>query len=412
MPLLVRCNELQAGMRLAEAFLWHRRMMLPGGKVLTREDVNILQRKYPNQLLKIGDPVLDSVAKFEDDGRDRDVAATVTQKIAQCMADAGERVSSRAHVGSVNFRAMRSAAAAVVDYLRNHPVSAALLPQHAGGPARYLSDHAGSVFYLAMVLGSAVRDYVVRERMRQTAASNLSSQIAMDLLPLGLGAMFIDIAMYPLSHIFVAGYELTDQDRKALREHPTAGADLIPDNMPAGVKTVVRGHHEAMDGSGYPQGTTGDRQHVFSRIVRICDAYDAGTADKVYAQAKSPARVIWEITAGPDRARYDPVLTRMFAGLIQPFPIGAKLKLADGRHAVVVRYNRKQPFRPNVIVAFDDKGRRLPSEQLEGAVNVGESNNLRIASYNGEDLSFIYETIAQEARISPDATTAFAAAYP
>jgi len=412
MPLLVRCNELQAGMRLAEAFMWHRRMMLPGGKVLTREDTDILQRKYPNQFLKIGDPVLDSVAEFEDDGREREVAATATQKIAQCMADAGEKISTRAHVGSVNFTSMRSAAAAVVDYIKSNPVSAALLPQHAGGPEGYLSDHAGSVFYLSMVLGSAVRDYVVRERMRQTAASNLSSQIAMDLLPLGLGAMFIDVAMYPLAHIFDAGYELTPDDRKAIREHPNTGAELIPENMPAGVKTIVRAHHEAVDGSGYPLGTTGDHQHVFSRITRICDAYDAGTAEKVYAQAKSPARVIWEMTAGPSRTCYDPVLTKMFASLIQPFPIGAKLKLTDGREAVVVRYNRKQPFSPNVIVAFDDKGERLPREQLTGPVNLGEGNDLRIASFDGEDLSCIYETIAQTERITAEPACSFAAAYP
>ena len=390
MPLLVSCSDLQPGMRLAEAFLFKGRTMLPGGKMLGEDDVQVLRRKYPDITLKIGDPVLDSVVNFEDDSKEREIAATVTTKISTAMADVQKRFSHHTDLSGINFQAMRNQVSSVVDFLKDNPVSMALLNPNASS-ASYFNAHAGNVFYLCMVLGSAVRDYVVRERQRQTSAQNLTTKIAIDLLPLGLGAMFIDVAMYPLEHILEPGYELTDDDRTKIREHPNAGADLIPDNLPPAVKMVVRTHHENFDGSGYPARKTGASLHIFTRIVRICDAFDAATSEKFYKGAKSTARVLWEMSLGTFRNCYDPVLMKVFCGIIQPFPIGAKLKLSDNRTAVVVKYNRKQPFQPTVVIAFDEHGERYPVDKLVGPLNVGEDNDLRIQQFAEEPMAYLYE---------------------
>ena len=98
MPLLVSCDDLQPGMRLAEAFLYRGRTMLPGGKTLSAEDVNILRRKYPEAMLKVGDPVLDSVVQFENDSREIEVAATVTQQITSAMAEVQQRLGNHLRI--------------------------------------------------------------------------------------------------------------------------------------------------------------------------------------------------------------------------------------------------------------------------------------------------------------------------
>ena len=108
-------------------------------------------------------------------------------------------------------------------------------------------------------------------------------------------------------------------------------------------------------------------------------------------------RALWEMTYGPYRKFYDPVLMKVFASIIQPFPIGAKLVLADGRTAVVVKYNRKSPFQPTVVIAFDADGRRVPADKLEAPVNVGEGNDLRLESYGAEDLRYVAEMSTIEA---------------
>lgn len=390
MPLLVHCSELQPGMRLAEHFVYATRIMLVAGRELTSDDVHLLQVKYSDVTLKVGDPILDSIAPFEDDSQEREIAFTAAGKISRTMSEVQERFNNRSDLATVKFGVIKNAVTSVMEYLRNNPVSAALL-NRSMDVNTYLADRSGQVFYLCLVLGAAVRDYVVRERMRQTSAANLPHRVAMDLMPLGLGSMFIDVGMFSLKHLFASGAKLTAEDRQAIRDHPIIGADMLPDDLPAGVKMIVRTHHENFDGSGYPAGIPGSQQHVFTRIVRLCDAYEAATAKRVYAGAKSPARVLWEMTAGPYRGCYDPVLTKVFGSLIQPFPIGAKLKLNDGRTAVIVRYNRKAPFHPYVIVAFDEKGERIPREQLDEVFVLGEQGALRMQSFGDENLEYVQD---------------------
>ncbi|HEX8914752.1 MAG TPA: HD domain-containing phosphohydrolase, partial [Humisphaera sp.] len=310
MPLIVPCQDLTAGMRLAEAFVWKGRTMIPGGKVLTPDDLDVLRRRYPQVVLKVGDPLLDSLVEFEDDSRDREVACTARAKIVATVTEVHQRLSAQSAHGGIDHAKARSVVADVMEFLAANPVSAALLDRNLDA-ASPLAEHAGTAFYLSMVLGAAVRDYVCRERQRQTQARHLSGDIAMNLLPLGLGAMFMDLGMQPISHVFADGYELTDDDRRAIRDHPRAGADLLPDNLPTGVKMVVRTHHENFDGTGYPGGTAGPALHVFTRIVRIADAFAAATGRRAFRGAKSPARAIWEMSAGPVRRFYDPVLVKV-----------------------------------------------------------------------------------------------------
>ena len=66
----------------------------------------------------------------------------------------------------------------------------------------YLCTHVGNVFYLSMLLGATVLEYVAAERKRQTLARDLQNDFAMDLTPLGLGAMVMDVGMLPLEHLF------------------------------------------------------------------------------------------------------------------------------------------------------------------------------------------------------------------
>ncbi|HEV7299271.1 MAG TPA: HD domain-containing phosphohydrolase [Tepidisphaeraceae bacterium] len=416
MPLLMHCSDVQPQMRLAEAFRWQGRTMLPGGKMLTPDDIDTLRRRYPDVTLKIGDPVLDAMVNFEDDSRDREVAATAQAQVASTLADVQDRFASRTSIASVNYNAIRDAAASVIDYLKANPVSAALL-RRQNTPDNYLSDHSGSVFYLSIVLGSAIREYVTAERRRQTSAGNLSNSLAMDLTPLGLGAMLMDIAMFSLPQVFKPNYVLTDDDRQLIREHPVAGAEMLPDSLPAGVKMIARCHHENYDGTGYPDAMPGLNLHVFVRIVRICDAFVAVTSDRVHRRSKTPARAMWEMLRGPTARHYDPVLMKVFHSLIQPFPIGGKIRLSDGRYGVVVRYNRRDSFRPQMVIAFDAKGERVPTESLTAPFYPGEGpeSSLKLASFAGEDLSYLDTATPAEPLAETDwdtITTPLEACYP
>ena len=400
MPLIVPCQDLTAGMRLAEAFAWRGRVMLPGGKLLSGDDVDVLRRKYPGVVLKVGDPVLDSLVVFEDDAHDREAAVTARARVVATVAEVQQRLAGQSAHAGIDYARSRAVVSEVLEFLSANPVSAAILDRNldAAGP---LAEHTGATFYLAMVLGSAVRDYVARERQRQTSASNLSTEIATNILALGLGAMFMDVGMVPLSHVFAGDYRLTEADRKLIRAHPQTGAELLPDHLPAGAKMVVRTHHENFDGSGYPAAMAGPSLHVFTRIARICDAFAAATGRRAFRGAKSPARAVWEMAAGPYRRCYDPVLMKVFSTLIQPFPIGARVQLADGRGAVVVRYNRRDPFKPTAVVAFAADGSRLAQPEVLTPEDLAADRPTRIAAYAGEDLTDLHEKPVGDAAAPP-----------
>jgi hypothetical protein len=189
---------------------------------------------------------------------------------------------------------------------------------------------------------------------------------------------------------------------------------MLPYEIAPAARAIVRTHHENFDGTGYPSGLVADKIHVFSRIVRIADAYNAATAAHVYKEGRSPARALWEMSAGPYARFYDPVLMKVFTRLIQPFPIGAKLQLRDGRYAVVVRYNREDPFKPTVVIAFDVNGERLPNSKLEGPISLAERRDLRLQSFDDEQLSYLYGlTTFDETPVMPkDFSTFFEAVFP
>lgn len=404
MPILVPTAELEPGMRLSEALLADGRVMLKGGRPLTEGDINALRRRYPRMRLRIGDPVLDSIVEFEDDTPARAVALEAQQQVAKCMADVHRRFAERASLSQVQVGALQRTVRDLMDYLKSNPVSAALM-ENCPEDASFLRDHAGNVFYLTMLISFRKLDYIIKERLRQTRVRRLNYRVASDLVPLGLGAMIADLGLIPLRQVLKAGRPLNAMEADALREHPASGMEMVPDSTSALTRMIIRGHHEVPTGTGYPKGVGGEKLHVFNRVVRIADAYDSVTSREVFGDALSPARALWEMSRGPQRIYYDPTLVEVFATLIQPFPIGAKLRLTDGRYAAVVRYNYYDPFDPQVIIAFDTNNQRLPRSKLEGPLMLGDGR-LRIASYQGEDLAYMYTTPPMPA--APGARESFA----
>jgi HD-GYP domain-containing protein (c-di-GMP phosphodiesterase class II) len=411
MPVIVDCANLQPGMRLAEAIITRGRVMFAGGRELSADDIAILQRRFPKLTVRVGDPVLDDLIDFEDDSRDREVALAVQQRIGEAMAGVHEKFGGRAMLSGLNFAVVHQAVQEVIEFLQENPVSAMLL-SHSVDEGAYLSEHAGNVFYASMLMGSLVREYIVRERRRLSVARELPHDHVVDITPLGLGAMFADIGMLPLKHLLDLAEPLTEEQRAAVLRHPIEGANALPDEFSPLARMIVRTHHENYNGTGYPAGLAREKLHIFTRIVRIADAFDAATTPQLYRDAKSPARVIWEMTVGPYRGFYDPYLMKMFARMIQPFPIGAKLKLACGRYGVVARYNHKNPFEPYVILAFDHYGHRLPDSELAGPFRLGERYEWRVVSFGDEDLSYIYSTRPQECSMPDEPGTVFEALYP
>ena len=82
---------------------------------------------------------------------------------------------------------------------------------------------------------------------------------------------------------------LTPEERRAIHEHPRIGlAILDPVDLPPQVLEFVEGHHERLDGSGYPHSLRGADVSIVRRIAAVSDVYDAVTSDRPYRGPMTP----------------------------------------------------------------------------------------------------------------------------
>ena len=104
---------------------------------------------------------------------------------------------------------------------------------------------------------------------------------------LELGALFHDIGKIgiPASILMKPG-PLDADERSLIERHPELGERILaPIDQLAEVRPIVRACHERFDGSGYPDGMTGDEIPLEARIIFACDAFHAMTTDRPYREA-------------------------------------------------------------------------------------------------------------------------------
>ena len=109
--------------------------------------------------------------------------------------------------------------------------------------------------------------------------------------------------------------ELDETEWGMLRKHSVIGERILgaaPAMAP--VAKAVRSTHERWDGTGYPDGLAGRDIPLCSRIVLICDAYDAMTSDRPYGESRSPAEALAELRRHAG-SQFDPKLVEIFCEL-------------------------------------------------------------------------------------------------
>jgi hypothetical protein len=133
-----------------------------------------------------------------------------------------------------------------------------------------------------------------------------------------LSAFLHDVGMRVLDYRRIyTKKSLTEDDLKLVHEHPSVGAALIVDS-PLGeeIANIVLCHHERPDGKGYPRGLAGEQIPLASRIVHICEAFDAMTAIQSYQEPVPESAALVQITRGAG-TQFDIELARRFVEMLQ-----------------------------------------------------------------------------------------------
>ena len=101
---------------------------------------------------------------------------------------------------------------------------------------------------------------------------------------------------------------LAPEETAFVRAHTTIGERIMLGAPALGAAArLVRSSHERIDGAGYPDRLVGDAIPLGSRIIFVCDAFDAITSGRPYAPARSIAEALQELAATTP-AQFDPAV--------------------------------------------------------------------------------------------------------
>jgi len=212
-------------------------------------------------------------------------------------------------------------------------------------------------------------DYTLNHSINVCILSiSLGASLGLDaesLKSLGLSALLYDLGKVRIPED-ILGKEgpLTADEWQIVKSHTTEGADLLKriqlvDQMPM---VVAYEHHQRHDLQGYPRPSGPQEQHLFSKIVALCDAYDAMTTRRPFRREIRPDKALAVLMQGRDKA-YDPSVTKALVAMLGIYPMGAVVTLTDGTTAIVFRVNKDDLLRPRVKRVIAADGRWLPEPE-------------------------------------------------
>lgn len=109
---------------------------------------------------------------------------------------------------------------------------------------------------------------------------------------------------------------LNDEEWTLVKKHPEVGENIIrPLSFLSREGTIVRHHHERLDGKGYPDGICGDEIDLLTKIVTVADSYDAMTSKRAYKVNLTKADAIDEMRKHSN-TQFDPRVVETFIDIL------------------------------------------------------------------------------------------------
>lgn len=199
---------------------------------------------------------------------------------------------------------------------------------------------------------SETDDYLFDHSFRVSImAANLAKWLRyekQDIEDIALSALLYEVGNLRLpQQIFKKHGPLTTAEKLLVEKAPQLAYHILlkTPGLSRDIKIVALQHHERLDGTGYPLRVKSAQIHDFSKIIMVCDIYDAMTHDRPYRKKLSPFQaaefILWESGRSLDMK-----VCYFFLKNLAEFYTGKNCLLSNGETGRIVHVDVNYPTRP------------------------------------------------------------------
>lgn len=199
---------------------------------------------------------------------------------------------------------------------------------------------------------------------------------------LGLGCLLSQIGKLELPNQILRNEgKLNADDFAVYRSYVDRGVAKLSDTgVSRAVISVVQGHRERHNGSGFPDGIRGDRIPLLAKIGGLAEYFETLIGPREAGEPMTPARAV-NLLYDMRNIEFQEDLAEQFIQAIGIYPTGSLVELTDGQRGIVVSHTPERRLWPKVMVMTDRAHQPLKSARI-----------VDLAKYN-EDRS-AYETLS------------------
>ena len=174
------------------------------------------------------------------------------------------------------------------------------------------------------------------------------------LVDLGWAALLHDLGkLHVPLEILNKVSKFAPEELAIMQSHPSQGLIAFVKSQSIDLKNLERlsaafEHHQRYDLKGYPQVHRKIGLHPFSRIVAVCDTFDAMTTDRIYQRRILPDLAL-KIMAQAYGTIFDPVVLQSFITSMGAYPVGSLVRLNDQSLAIVTDYHQSSAIDRPVV---------------------------------------------------------------
>ena len=182
---------------------------------------------------------------------------------------------------------------------------------------------------------------------------------------LGLGCLLSQVGKLDLPvKILRNEGKLDAEDFSVYRTYVERGVARLSDSgLSRAVLSVVQGHRERHNGSGFPEGIRGDRIPLLAKVAGLAEYFETLIGPRDSSEPMTPARAV-TLLYDMRNIEFQEDLVEQFIQAIGIYPTGSLVELNDGQRGIVVSHAPERRLWPKVMVMTDRAHRPLKSARI------------------------------------------------